>query len=394
MVCGERMTKVGRPWVACALAGALVFLATGCGQMTIRTWVKVIPDESTASIDILGNVTPIERLQGGMLATVKIDTNQILTGPLHGTIELQEVRIAGDGGRRLGHLCTWANPALPSSGTVTIDLTGGESSADLNLNLKATTKVNEIQGLPPAELAQPAHFDLGSGLSLDSLLAAAIDGSADGLFATRATFEGDSDLGGLPVTFLLDLGVTNEMTPPLFDADLLAKCDPYFSEQGDALFYGLNSKSTYLKTQPGDDPAAPLVIPLADLGAVPGDTLRIARVGTYSDETLLKDGTDTALSGIFSATPDVLPATQRYRVPGAIDAGPDVKTSYLKCLIFPICWPVSTDVPEDFKIGPSLDVVVPSGAAYLIVSPLSPAYKWSDDSGFGFGVDVTVNPTS
>jgi hypothetical protein len=39
-----------------------------------------------------------------------------------------------------------------------------------------------------------------------------------------------------------------------------------------------------------------------------------------------------------------------------------------------------------------VDVVVPAGANYLIVAPLSPSYEWKDNSGFGFGVDVTVNP--
>ena len=86
-------------------------------------------------------------------------------------------------------------------------------------------------------------------------------------------------------------------------------------------------------------------------------------------------------------------ADLRKRVPGAVDAGPNVKTGYWKCLVFPLCFFVSTDVPEDFPVAAQTDVVVPPGAQYLVLAPLPPAYTWGDDSGFSFGVDVTVNPT-
>jgi hypothetical protein len=39
-----------------------------------------------------------------------------------------------------------------------------------------------------------------------------------------------------------------------------------------------------------------------------------------------------------------------------------------------------------------VNVTVPSGANFLIVAPLAPSQKWDDDSGFGFGVSVEVNP--
>jgi hypothetical protein len=86
-------------------------------------------------------------------------------------------------------------------------------------------------------------------------------------------------------------------------------------------------------------------------------------------------------------------ANLRTRVPGAVEAGPNVKTGYWKCLVFPLCVFVSTDVPQDFPVGSSTEVVVPGGAQYLVLAPLSQAYTWNDNSGFAFGVDVTVNPT-
>ena len=377
-----------------ALAGLAAFLGTGCGELTIRTWVTVVEEESSGSIRTgTSPAVAVSRLQGGFLAAVTIDTNQLLEGPLQGTIEIEEVRLAGQAPGGIGRICTWADPTGVSAGTVSIDLFGGPSSADLVLDLKASTFLNQLFNLPPVALEQPVTFDLGSGLSIDSLIAAASDGSADGLFATRAVFDGTSSIGGLPVRFLLDLAVTNGATPPLFDSDLLENCADSFDEQGEALFYGLNSKSSYLQAQGGDSPVAPLVIPLADLGAAAGDTLRLERVGTYSDLTLLKNGTDTALSGIFSATAEVKSANQKTRVPGAVEAGPNVKTGYWKCLIFPLCFFVSTDVPQDFPVAAETQVVVPAGAQYLVLAPLSPAYTWSDNSGFSFGVDVTVNPT-
>jgi hypothetical protein len=379
-----------RALASVALLGAVAMGATACGPLTIRTWVTIDEGQSSGQIQTgVGAPVAISRLQGGFLAKVTIDTTQLLSGPLHGTMELEKIRIAGQAPGGIGTICTWGNPVVPSSGTVTLDLLGGASSADLDLAIKASTFLNQLFNLPPIELNQPVSFDLGSGLSLDQLAAAAADGSADGLFATEAAFEGSSVIGTLPVTFSLDLAVTNVATPPSFDADLLASCAPKFAEQGDALYFGLNAKSSYLQAKLGDDPADPLVISLADVGATPGDTLRLERVGSYSDVTELKDGTATGLTGIFSSTDEVRRATYRTRVPGAIDAGPNVKTGYWACPLF--CF-ISTDVPQDFSIGAHTDVVVPAGAAYLIVAPLPSSYWWSDDSGFGFGVDVTVNP--
>jgi hypothetical protein len=258
------------------------------------------------------------------------------------------------------------------------------------LDLRATTSLSA--SLPPTELQQEATFEL-SGFTLDSLLQAALSGATDGLFATQTAIESESEIFGVPVLFSLDVAVTNGAKPPLFAADQLQFCGSRFDQQGEALFHGLNSRGSYLQAKPGDSPLQPLVIALADLGAVAGNTLHVARVGTYSDATLLKDGDDTALSGIFSASDAILSADQRNRVPGAIDAGPDVRTGYLRGLLL-FCSFVSTDVPQDFRIDPGggVDVTVPAGANFLIVAPLSPTYTWGDNSGFGFGVDVTVNP--
>ena len=376
----------------CGLVACVVLATTGCGNLTIRTWIKVVEDQSTGSIEAgpLGTLG-LERIQGGFLGTVQIDTSQILSQPLHGSIVLEDVRVAANQPTILGPLCVWGDPLATSSGTVTLDLSGGASSADVLLALLATTRLSEVAGQPPIALTEDASFPL-SGVTLDALLAGAEDGSADGLFSTTASFQGAADVLGIPAQFDLQLAVTNEATPPLFDADLADFCGSYFAQQGSDLYFGLNSKSSYLRADDGDDPAAPLVIALADVGAAPGDVLRLANVGTYSDETILKDGSETRLAGVFSASDVILPRTERYRVADAIDAGSDFTTgSHLRCFLI-FCTKLRTDVAEDFRIDPDVDVVVPAGASHLVVAPVARELEWEDNSGFGFGVSVEVNP--
>jgi hypothetical protein len=379
-----------RRWLAAAL-GLLMLGATGCGELTIRTWITVDEAASSGFVQLSppdGDPFPLDQIRGGFLAKVTLDTNQILSG-LRGTIEVEEVRLAARSGA-IGRICVWNNPLAPSPGTLDLDLAAGTGTANLLLDLRATTALSA--SLPPTELQQEATFEL-SGFTLDSLLQAALSGATDGLFATQSSIESESEIFGTPVLFHLDVAVTNGAKPPLFLPDQLQFCGSRFDTQGPALFHSLNSRGSYLQAKQGDEPLQPLVISLIDVGAVPGDTLHLDRVGTYADVTLLKDGNETALSGIFSATTEIRSPGQRTRVPGAIDAGPDVRTGYLKCLLI-FCSFSSTDVPQDFRIDPGsgVDVVVPAGANYLIVAPLSPSYEWKDNSGFGFGVDVTVNP--
>ena len=91
------------------------------------------------------------------------------------------------------------------------------------------------------------------------------------------------------------------------------------------------------------------------------------------------------------ATPCSRPS-QRARIPGALDAGSDVGTkTYLECFLI-FCTSKPSDIAQDFRIDPAVNVVVPAGAQYLFVAPLAPSQKWGDNSGFGFGVNVEVNP--
>jgi hypothetical protein len=370
-------------------------LSTACGQLTIRTWVKLVEAESAGSVAV-GETPPrpFDRIQGGFLAVVRIDTS--MPAPIRGTMALDDIRLAAYEPQQLREVCVWGNPTMPTNGTVTIDLTGTQpSGADLVLNLLATTRFSENFGIGPTALSQPASFDLGGGdaaagvASLQMLLAAERSGSADGLFETEAHFTGSSEIAGIPVEFDLDLFVTNEGTPPSFSADLLAFCGRRFDEQGRALFWSVNSKGSYLMAEDTDEPAPPLVIDLADAGVAPGDRLRLRSVGTFSEKRELRDGTKTGLSGVFSASDRIIDTAERRRVPGAREAGSNVVTpTVTRCLLIALCPKLPTDIPEDFRIDPMVDVRVPTGATHLVVAALPAKLSYKNNSAFGFGVTL------
>lgn len=375
-----------------ALGLLAAVLGTGCGKLTIRTWVQTIEGQSTGSVETpLGNYD-ITQLDGGFLASIVLDTRDI-PAPLQGPIAIEDVRLAGDAGALLQRLCVWGNPATPSTGSVYLNLLGSDSSTTVNLNVLATTTLSQTLSIPPAGLSQSATFPLGGGLSLNTFIDAGLSGNTDGLFATTGAFEGTSELAGMPITFKLNLKVTNLSTPPSFDSSALSFCTPFFNQQGKDMYYGMNVKGSYLRAHDLDSPSAPLVIKLADLGIVPGNKVKLTRIGTYSDITQLQDGDQARLTGVFSSSTTILAADQRYRVQGAINAGNDVTTApYWDCLIWPLCWTVATDISQDFRIDPNVTVTVPTGAQYLVVAPLPSSYTWGDNLGFGFGVTVEVVP--
>jgi hypothetical protein len=390
-------TRVGA--IATALLSAMAILGTGCGQMTIRTWATLIEEGSGGFVALTNPATgltselDILRLQGGFLVVATMNTAQ-LPGPMSGTISLPDVRMAGEV-EVIGKLCTWNDPEGFSGGSLTIDLLRGTTESELFLDAKATTGLSELFGVPPVDFEESLDMDLGGGLGLEQFLNAFLSGSPAGLFETSATMESTMDMMGLEATFAMTTLVTNGAEPPLIDSDLMEFCGDEFASQegGDALFYGVNAKSAYLRHAGNDRPVEPLVISLAEAGAAAGDTLRLKTVGTYSFLILLKDGVDTRLGGVFSTTDEVLDSSYLFRLPGAIDAGPNVNTWVSIFCIFGQCADLGgDDIPEDFLINPQMDIVVPPGAEYLITAPIDPWRLYGDNSGMGFGVSVEVNP--
>lgn len=394
------MMRASRGIIAAGLLGAVAVLATGCGELNIRTWVNVVEEESGGALGFYtGGSEPawefdVLRIQGGLLTEVTIDTTEVL-GPMHGTVELTDVRLAGEVFGATGMMCTWNDPEGSSGGPLTLNLVTGTTESEIILDAWSHTQLNDIMGLGSFELAQAVDFDLGAGLDAESLLAAVESGSSAGLFDTTTSISAGVEQQGVEVIFTMDLALSNGPEPPLFDADLLEYCGDRFASQGlgEAVYYGINSKSGYLRGLAKDTIADPLVIPLADLGAVPGDTLRLETVGTYSTLQVLTDGPETRLGGVFSSTDEVRGPSVLDRIPGAIDVAPNIDTWVSIVCIFGRCFDLGgDDIPEDFRIDPTRDIEVPAGAEYLVVAPIDFWRNWKDNSGFGFGVTVEVNP--
>lgn len=375
----------------------LAVAASGCGQLTIRTWVTVIEEDSSGMLTIGGATQgpPISRLQGGFLSAIQVNTND-LDGIMNGTLVMEDVRLAGfiEGG--IGRLCNWNDPAGSSGGTFAIDLLGGpNSSSEVFLDAKATTELSELIGLGPIDFEEYVDFDLASAMDIDAFLAALASGDAEGLFTTTNSIASTSTFLGSPATFSLDIAVTNTSLPPLFDDDMLQFCGPHFDEQGSEIYYGINAKSSYLARNGNDAAADPLVIALDELGVVSGDSLHLTVVGGYNLVPALRDGVTTKLGGVFSAT-NAVAGGGVHRVVDAIDAGPNLATwptqicGWLGCIAIP--W--GNDIPEDFPVNPARDIVVPQGARYLILAPVDDWRVWGDNSGLSFGVDIGVTPAS
>jgi hypothetical protein len=366
-----------RSIAALLIGGVFTVAMSGCGILSIESWVVIDTAKSSGSVSINGGpAQALTDLQGGFLGLIQVDT-RALPGPLSGPISVEDVRIATGG--PFGTVCISADATKPSTGTVSLNVLGGTGSATLDLNLIASALGQQ------AKISQAANLNL-SGVSLTTLLNASKTGSAAGLFDTTANFSSSTTILGLPVMFDLSLTVTNQETLPPLDATA-ASCANQFATNGLAsgLFYGLNSKSSYLIASNGDTPQAPLVISLSDVGAVPGDRLELTRIGTFADQLLLKDGTLTQVSGLFSSSNTVLGTNVQNRIPGAIQSS---APAFVTPPIFKGFFVQKTDIPQDFLIDPSIQVVVPNGAAFLIVAPFSPDLVWGNDSGFGLGVAV------
>jgi len=361
------------------LGGAFAVAMSGCGMLSIQSWVVIDGAKSSGSVSINGGAAQaLTDLQGGFLGLITVDTTK-LPGPLSGPISVEDVRIATGG--PFGTVCISADATNPSSGTVSLNVLAGQGSATLDLNLLATALGQQ------AKISQAANLNL-SGVSITTLLNAANTGSAAGLFDTTASFSSSATILGLPVTFDLTLTVTNQETLPPLDSSA-ASCAAQFATNGlpQGLFYGVNSKSSYLIASNNDKPQPPQVIALSDVGAVPGNKLQITRLGTFADSQLLSNGNLTKVSGLFSSSNTVLGTNMQFRIPGAIQSSAPM---FFTPLIFRGFFIQPTDIPQDFLIDPSITVVVPNGAKFLIVAPFSPNLVWGNDSGFDLGVALQV----
>jgi hypothetical protein len=149
----------------------------------------------------------------------------------------------------------------------------------------------------------------------------------------------------------------------------------------------LDPTRTYLNLQ-GNDASA---IRLSDLGIGAGDTIKLETFGYF----LLypgDPGTNTNTGAVFSSTSSLLPfmygVDNWHRIPGAIDAGmPEMVTDA------PGFIPWLFDITEDFRVDPSVTVLVPTGAEYLFLAAVD-AYFYDNSvpQGGSFGVRISRVP--
>ncbi|MHA1113789.1 MAG: PEP-CTERM sorting domain-containing protein [Alphaproteobacteria bacterium] len=145
--------------------------------------------------------------------------------------------------------------------------------------------------------------------------------------------------------------------------------------------------ATYLHTD--EDPLALGATPidLSALGVFAGDTIRLTRLGDYVGSTF---GSDTVrwMLGVFSTSATLLGGDEPHRVPGAIEAGPDLGTGATFMNGEP------TDIPEDFLIGNGagtindLVIEVPTGALFLFVAAPDNFYGDNSDTDGDFAVRI------
>jgi hypothetical protein len=144
---------------------------------------------------------------------------------------------------------------------------------------------------------------------------------------------------------------------------------------------------TYLNLE-GNDASA---VRLSDLGIAAGDTITLETFGYFS--MYPGDiGTNTNMGAVFSSTNLLLPfqpfVDYWQRIPGAIDAGmPEMVTEA------PGFIPWLFDITEDFRVDPSVTVLVPTGAEYLFVAAVD-AYFYDNSvpQGGSFGVRISQVP--
>lgn len=400
---------MGKARLLGTLVAILSAASIGCGELSIRTWITVVEDESTADVTI-GTMDPFpfSSIEGGFQIDIVLDTSTI-PDPIEGDITVNQLRLIGEGPGVVGTFCAYKQHNTFSGGTFSFDIFSGEAITDVTIDARAQSTILElVNNGQPIALQQQLDLDLGGALDPAAFLGAISSGTSEGLFATRAVLTDTFTLipGFPPATFLIDLALTNGPTPPQLTESTLDYCGNWIWRQGNRFFHGINPKSSALLLDNGDDEALdPLVIDLWQLPSgfdneklAPGDPIGLTVTGTYARGFSTVDGDATELLGVFSDSPTVLPGDQRYRIPGAIDAGEDFETpGYLRCLIFPLCWVEQTDIPEDFRIDAfdeegnpqELVLTVPPGARYLIVAPRD--NKHQDNTGLGFGVTIRTS---
>jgi hypothetical protein len=146
----------------------------------------------------------------------------------------------------------------------------------------------------------------------------------------------------------------------------------------------IDPRATYLRTNLDAGALPATAIGLSTLSIVPGNVLRLERVGDFDCGGPCVDDR-IAMIGMFSASSTLLSPNQPDRVPDAIEAGQDFATSPTHFGSLP------TDILEDFLIVDTI-IVAPVAATHLFITAHDSLYNDNSDPDGDFAVRVTVLP--
>lgn len=364
---------------AVAIFGALLWMMTGCGSnVVVPAWLNLDPSSSLQlSINGQSGGGPIP-LEGGIYAVIHLD----LTNPLliKGTIDVPQIRIGANLGV-LGPICVASDPSDTSVGTFTVNTLTGAETVDFPLNTVTTS----IFGTTVAT-AQPSGFSFP--LDLNVLTQVLDSGEVDGAIQLPLTIDQDFNAGNISAHAVIAALVKSSSTPPtVADPGISQGCSVPWAAQRGPMEVVLNAKRTYLRYF-WDSPMSARVVSLAQIGAKPGDTLRLSPAGSFVSTSGSPGGNGIAAAFSSTATLSANPGFfgSPSRLPDAIDAGLDIVTP--RTLYFGL----RTDISQDFKVAPNTEVVVPSGANFLFFTPLDSYFK--DNFSTDLRVQIEVNPTS
>lgn len=385
---GVHMERSRRSKLLAIALLAVPLLAVGCSRITIPAWINIDESQSSLAVTLLGTTLPVA-VEGGFFAEIVVDPSALLSGVVTGTVRLEDVRIAAkDDGRVLGTLCLWRNTDVSDVGQLRIDVFAGTSSLELPIALRAysTRLAPLLLSMTGSDVIEvtPELGDGGVPLAVDpqALITSLQTGSVTNLIELPVVLGQEIELGGLSSEFVMDLLLRTGDQSPEMDPANVETCQEFWDRQGRQRVFPVNSKGTYLRYA-WDAPQPPTTVELADIGAAPGDVLRIKRRGNYYQWIGGPPWADVV--ALFSSSSFVSgdPLAQ-YRVPGAIEAGDDVWTPST------YNFGLYTDIPQDFSVMNTVEVVVPPGATHLLFTTLSEFF--ADNTNNGLRVELTVNP--
>jgi hypothetical protein len=172
---------------------------------------------------------------------------------------------------------------------------------------------------------------------------------------------------------------------------------------GDIKLY-VPPKATYLRTSDVDvERGAQSSVPhrLADLGLEPGDTVLLERIGEFQFNSSHPDLVYWGLLVLFSSTNELLPSSERVRVPGAVAITSEAGQTHAHVTRRTFFDSHQTDIPEDIVVGMEpngnplipvddrVEVQIPENAAYLFLSPEDDHFADNLDQDGDFHLCIT-----